>query len=408
MKQEREFFALTITNKGAEQLRRGHVWVYETEILTKERPKNGSVCDAFDPRGRYLGSGLYSEKSKIALRILTTNANDKCDEAFFSRRIAYALAYRKQVMGEYFSSSCRLIFGEADGLPGLTVDRFGDLLVTEVLSFGMEERKEMIYRQLFEILEEMGAPARAIYERNEDPIREKEGLSRYKGFYHGLGNPPESPVTKMCENGVHYLVDVENGQKTGFFLDQKFNRLAVANYTKGRRVLDCFSHTGSFGLNAALGGAEHVTCADISQTAMDMAAANAKNNGLSHKMDFICEDAFTLLPRLLQEKKNEYDFIILDPPAFTKSAATGNAAYGGYLEINRRAMQLLPRGGYLATCSCSHFMPAWRFEDMLKDAAAQAKVSLRQIEQRQQACDHPILWNVPETSYLKFYLFQVV
>ena len=301
---------------------------------------------------------------------------------------------------------CRLIFGEADGLPGLTVDKFSDILVAQALSYGTDREKDVIYRALAEQLEAMGEHVSGIYERNEAALRDLEGLPRYKGWYEGLPHP-ESTVTEICENGVRYEVDFENGQKTGFFLDQKLNRLAVAKLARGRRVLDCFTHTGSFALNAALHGAEHVTAVDVSESAVEMARKNAVLNGLDGKMDFLAADVFELLPRLCEERA-KYDLVILDPPAFTKSRRTVRSAERGYREINYRAMRLLPRGGYLATCSCSHFMEADNFEYMLKNAAKDANVKLREVEVRKQAPDHPILWNVPETSYLKFYIFQIV
>ena len=300
--------------------------------------------------------------------------------------------------------ACRLIHGEADGFPGLTVDRYHDILVAQTLSVGLERRKGELFPLLLELLRADGQDIRGLYERNDLPLREKEGLPQGRGWLIGGG----ATQTEICENGVYYTVDVENGQKTGFFLDQKYNRLAVARLAKGRRVLDCFTHTGSFALNAALGGAEHVTAVDVSASAIDMARANAVRNGLEGRMDFLTEDVFELLPRLKAEGGAPYDFIILDPPAFTKSRRTAANAERGYKEINLRALQLLPRGGYFATASCSHFMPHERFESMLRAAARDAQVELRQIEARQQAPDHPILCNVPETDYLKFYLFQVV
>ena len=281
--------------------------------------------------------------------------------------------------------------------------------MTQTLSIGMERIKPMLLPLLVQVLEADGQQIAGIYERNDAALRELEGLEQGKGWFPLEGRPiPQSPVTEICENGVFYRVDVENGQKTGFFLDQKYNRLAVARLARGRRVLDCFTHTGSFALNAALGGAAHVTAVDVSQSAIDMAKSNAARNGLLDRMDFLTADVFDLLPRLEEEKQKPYDFIILDPPAFTKSRRTVHSAEKGYKEINLRAMRLLPRGGYLATASCSHFMPAELFEKMLRSAARDAGVELRQIEARQQAPDHPILWNVPETDYLKFYLFQVV
>ena len=312
-------------------------------------------------------------------------------------------------MGAQDLACCRVIFGEADGFPGLTVDRFGPLLVTQTLSVGMERIKGMLFPLLVRVLEEDGQEITGLFERNDVAIRALEGLEQNKGWFPLEGKPlPESPVTEICENGVRYRVDVENGQKTGFFLDQKYNRLAVARLARGKRVLDCFTHTGSFALNAALGGAEHVTAVDVSASAIEMARDNAARNGLLDRMDFLVEDVFDLLPRLEGENPKPYDFIILDPPAFTKSRKTVRSAERGYKEINLRALRLLPRGGYFATASCSHFMPSELFEKMLRSAARDAGVELRQIEARQQAPDHPILWNVPETDYLKFYLFQVV
>ena len=270
----------------------------------------------------------------------------------------------------------------------------------------MERIKETLFPLLIDELRADGQEIRGIFERNDVAIRSLEGMEQYKGWWGG--GHPESPVTEICENGVYYTVDVENGQKTGFFLDQKYNRRAVARLAKGKRVLDCFTHTGSFALNAALGGAAHVTAVDVSESAVEMARRNAARNGLEDKMDFLAADIFDLLPALEAQGGKPYDFIILDPPAFTKSRRTVSSAERGYKEINYRAMKLLPRGGYLATASCSHFMPSALFEKMLKSAAADAGVELRQIEARQQSPDHPILWSVPETDYLKFYLFQVV
>ena len=364
--------------------------------------------DIVSPRGRYLGTGFFNSHSKIRIRLLSTNANDHFDEAFWERRLRYAWEYRKTVMGDDLSC-CRVIFGEADSFPGLTVDRFGDILVAQTLSLGIEQRKSLLFPMLARILREDGQVIRGIYERNDVSIREREGMQQNKGFFP-LENlaTPESTQTEIVENGIRYLVDFENGQKTGFFLDQKYNRQAVARLSRGKRVLDCFTHTGSFGLNAAMGGAVHVHSVDISETAVEMARENARRNGLLDVMDFEAANVFDLLPSLPCGAKSDYDFVILDPPAFTKSRQTVEHAMRGYKEINLRAMKLLPRGGYLATCSCSHFMTDALFRDMLRSAAFDAGVSLRQIEARQQSPDHPILWNVPETDYLKFYLFQIV
>ena len=409
MKAERGFPRFIITPKGSRWVEQGHPWIYADEVIREEGAcENGALADAVSEKGKYLGTGFVSRESKIRLRLLSRNANDRFDEAFWKRRIKYAWDYRKTVMGEDISC-CRVIFGEADSFPGLTVDRFSDILVTQTLSVGMEKIKPMLFPLLVQVLREDGQEIRGIYERNDVAIRALEGMEQNKGWFPLAGEtPPESTVTEICENGIVYSVDVENGQKTGFFLDQKYNRLAVARLAKGRRVLDCFTHTGSFALNAAKGGAEHVTAVDVSASAIEMARENARRNGLEEKMDFITADVFDLLPELAAKGKAPYDFIILDPPAFTKSRKTVNSAERGYKEINLRALKLLPRGGYFATASCSHFMPSELFVKMLRSAALDAGVELRQIEARQQAPDHPILWNVPETDYLKFYIFQVV
>ena len=409
MKAERNYPKFIITGKGTRWVEQGHPWIYEGEIIREEGGcENGCLADAVSEKGKYLGTGFVSRHSKIRLRLISRNANDRFDEAFWQRRIQYAWDYRKTVMGGDISC-CRVIFGEADGFPGLTVDRFSDILVAQTLSMGMEKNKDMVFPLLIKVLRADGQDIRGIYERNDVAIRELEGLQQNKGWYPLPGEtPPGSAVTEICENGIFYRVDVENGQKTGFFLDQKYNRLAIARLAKGKRVLDCFTHTGSFALNAAMGGAEHVTAVDISSSAIEMAKANAARNGLTDRMDFVVADVFDLLPELIAKGKAPYDFIILDPPAFTKSRKTVGSAQRGYKEINLRALKLLPRGGYFATASCSHFMPSELFVKMLRSAALDAGVELRQIEARQQAPDHPILWNVPETDYLKFYIFQVV
>lgn len=409
MKQTRSYPICVITEKGERALRTGHPWVYEAEVreLTPG-VENGALVDVVSCKGRYLGTGFLSEHSKIQVRLISRNANDRFDAAFWERRIRYAWEYRKTVMGPDLDC-CRVIFGEADEFPGLTVDRFHDILVTQTLSYGMERLKPVIFPLLCKVLREDGQEIRAIYERNDVAIRKLEGLVEYKGFYALPGEEaPAQTVTHITENGVQYRVDFENGQKTGFFLDQKYNRRAVARIARGKRVLDCFTHTGSFALNAALGGAAHVHAVDISESAVELARENARLNGLEGNMTFTAANVFDLLPELERTGKRDYDFIILDPPAFTKSRRTMDSAYRGYKEINMRAMKLLPRGGYLATCSCSHFMPEEQFVRMLFAAARDAQVELKQIEARQQSPDHPILWNVPETNYLKFYLFQVV
>lgn len=412
MKQAREYPQVKVSKKAEHAIIKGHPWVYFNEITEAQPFENGELVDVVSQKGSYLGTGFANENSKIRVRLISRNANDKFDEAFFERRLRHAIDYRKTVMGDDFSN-CRLIFGEADSFPGLTVDRFGDILVAQVLSLGIEKRKKMLFELLAKIFAQDNQPIRGIYERNDVAIRELEGMEQYKGFFPLEGYPiPDSTETTITENGITYAVDFENGQKTGFFLDQKYNRLAVAKLSRGKRVLDCFTHTGSFGLNAAKGGAEYVLSVDISESAVEMAQKNAKVNGLDGKVEYLAANVFDLLPKLSEgemiNRYGKFDFIILDPPAFTKSRQTVESAMRGYKEINLRAMRLLPRGGYLATCSCSHFMTEQLFVKMLHQAAADAGVSLRQIEARQQSPDHPILWNVEETNYLKFYLFQVV
>lgn len=402
----RPYPTITVNEKAARALRNGHPWVYGAETSGPEQPyQNGDLVDVLSQKGRWLGTGFINDHSKIRVRLLSQNTNDRFDDAFWRRRVQHALAYRKTVMGEDFSC-CRLIFGEADHFPGLTVDRFENVLVTEVLSLGIDQRRDLIYRLLVEQLAEDGVSVAAIYERSESPLRAKEGLSPVTGFYPlpGLSADLDGHVT-IRENGVLYDVDYIHGQKTGFFLDQKYNRQAAARLAKGRRVLDCFTHTGAFALNCALAGAASVTAVDVSQDALDQAQRNAALNGLSLAAEQA--DVFQLLTELARKGGHPYDYIILDPPAFTKSSSTVKNAYRGYKEINYRAMKLLPRGGYLATCSCSHFMTPDLFLRMLREAAADAGVRLRQIEERRQAPDHPILWGVPETEYLKFLLFQV-
>ena len=407
MKATRIYPTVTVTRKAQNALEAGHPWVYDTEITAQSADtiENGALTDVLSDKGRFLGTGVYSEKSKIRVRVLSRNANDKFDTDFFRRRIKYAWDYRKTVMGDDLDA-CRVIFGEADAFPGLTVDKFRDVLVTQTLSYGMDKLKSVIFPLLIEVLTADGHPIRGIYERGDVHLRTLEGLDETCGWFVTPENA--STVTEIEENGVKYLVDFANGQKTGFFLDQKYNRREVARLAKGKRVLDCFTHTGSFALNAAMGGAAHVTAVDVSADAVEMARENARRNGLEERMDCVCENVFDLLPRLEQEGKKPYDFIILDPPAFTKSRKTVDSAFRGYKEINYRAMKLLPRGGYLATCSCSHFMEDELFRKMIVSAARDAGVQLRRVEARQQAPDHPVLIGVPETEYLKFYVYQVV
>ncbi len=404
----RQYTSVKVTPKAEKSLKNGHPWVFSDEITeVNGRYENGDIVDVFSAKDRYLGSGFINDNSKIRVRVISRNANDKFDEAFYKRRLKYAVDYRKTVMGDDFSC-CRLIFGEADQFPGLTVDRFSDVLSVQIACLGIERIKDMLYGSLLQVLCEYGVNISAIYERNDLAVRSIEGLPQYKGFYEaeGLKNDLSGHVI-ITENNIKYDVDYINGQKTGFFLDQKYNRAAVAKIAKGKTVLDCFTHTGAFALNAAKGGAVSVTAVDISHDALECAKNNARLNGIDN-MDFVAADVFDLLTEMSKSSKCPYDFIILDPPAFTKSSGTLKNAIRGYKEINLKAMKLLPRGGYLATCSCSHFMNDTYFCRMLHDAAADAGVSLRQIEARQQSPDHPILWNVPETDYLKFYIFQVV
>lgn len=406
----RPYAKLYLTRKGERAARSGHPWVYGEEVTHVDRQyKTGDLVDVLSEKGKYLGTGFANDISKIRVRIVSHNANDRFDEAFWQRRVQYALAYRRTVMGEKDFACCRLIFGDADEMPGLTVDRYNDLLVAQTLCYGMDVVKPVIFKALTEQLRLMGVTVRGVYERNDVRVRELDGMEQYKGWYRAPYLPePVSVLTTIDENGILYDVDVENGQKTGFFLDQKYNRLAVAKIATGHHVLDCFTHTGAFALNAARGGAASVTAVDISDEAVAMTRENIRRNGLEDKVTARQANVFDLLTDLADHKNHDYDFIILDPPAFTKSGHTVRNAIRGYKEINLKAMKLLPRGGYLATCSCSHFMRDDLFRSMLADAASDAGVHLRQIEARQQSPDHPILWNVPETNYLKFYLFQVV
>ncbi|MFR8780872.1 MAG: class I SAM-dependent rRNA methyltransferase [Oscillospiraceae bacterium] len=409
MKAQRPYPQITITSKGEAALVGGHPWVYEGEVTGLSGPvSDGQLVDVISRRGSWLGCGFFNSRSRIRVRVLSRNPNDRFDRAFWRRRIQYAWDYRKTVMGPEDSRCCRVIFGEADGFPGLTVDRFESVLVAQVLCLGMELIKEELFSLLLEVLRSDGQDVVGVYERNDVAIRELEGMEQGKGWHPVDGEKaPDFTAVDIEENGIRYTVDFENGQKTGFFLDQKYNRQAVAKLARGRTVLDCFTHTGSFALNAARGGAKHVTAVDVSEFAVACARENARRNGLSDVMECVAANVFDLLPQLEQQPKR-YDFIILDPPAFTKSRKTTQRAMTGYKEINYRAMRLLPRGGYLATCSCSHFATEELFLKMLRSAAKDAGVQLRQIEARQQCCDHPILWGVEETNYLKFYLFQVV
>lgn len=423
MKQLRPFPQAVVTKKGARFLDAGNVWVYDAEVL-EMRPapldgreaENGDLVDVVDEKGTYLGTGPISQRSKIRVRIVSRNANDRFDEAFWERKVRWAWEYRKAVMGGAPDTDCcRVVFSEADAFPGLVVDRYEDILVTESLTVGVERLRPVLFPLLVRVLREDGLDIRGIYERNDAKIREKEGLPLYKGWYPLEGEEaPASTRRIVGENGVRYDIDFENSQKTGFFLDQKYNRRAVARLAPGRRVLDCFTHVGTFALNAALAGAEFVHGVDVSQTAVDLCRSNAELNGVADRCRFTCANVFDFLPRLEEDRDalraagGPFDLIVLDPPAFTKNRKTVREASRGYRQINYRAMKMLPRGGYLATCSCSHFMDDGLFSDVLREAAHDAGVQLRQVERRQQSPDHPIVWGLPETSYLKFLIFQVV
>ncbi len=402
----RDYCEISVTPKAEKSLRAGHPWVYDGEIVSAiGQYDGGDIVDVYSQKHKWLGAGFINDASKIRVRIISRNTNDRFDEDFWRRRVNYAVDYRAQVMGDDLSCS-RIIFGEADMFPGLTADLYGDVLVTEVLSLGTDRIKGMLYRLIDESLQRYGIKLNTVFERSDSPLRAKEGMEVFVGFADGY---PQTDGQKIItENGIKYNVDYASGQKTGYFLDQKLNRRCVASLAHGLNVLDCCTHTGAFALNAVRGGAKHATAVDISQSALDSAAANARLNGYEDRVSFVKADVFELLTEMAKEKKHDYDFIILDPPAFTKSNRTVQSAFGGYKEINTLAMKILPRGGYLATCSCSHFMTSELFEKMLLEAAGEAGVQLRQIEIRRQAPDHPILWGVPETEYLKFYIFQVI
>lgn len=400
-----DFPKIFITEKGERHARTGHPWVFEGEVVRVDgQPGDGSLVHVFSPKERWLGTGYYNSRSKIRVRLISSNANDRFDDEFYRRRVRYALDYRRTVMGPDFPA-CRLIHGEADRFPGLTVDLFSDTLVVECLCLGTERVKDAILSALVEFLPDYGVTVSTVYERSDGDLRLKEGMERFKGFWNGMDARADGH-TEITENGIRYDVDFAGGQKTGFFLDQKYNRLAAAKIARGRRVLDCFTHTGAFALNCAKAGAEHVTAVDISAQAIEQTRHNAALNGIG--MECVTADVFALLTAMVNEKRRDYDYILLDPPAFTKSTATVKDAYRGYKDINYRAMRCLPRGGYLATASCSHFMTRPLFEKMLDEAARDAAVDLVQIESRAAAPDHPFLRCVPETDYLKFYLFQVV
>lgn len=394
--------AVVTLKKGAGRtLKEGGPWIYDNEIESIMGSfTDGDIVLVHDFDGYPMGRGFINRNSKLTVRMMTRNRDAEVDESFIRMRVKNAWEYRKKVMDDI--SSCRVIFGEADFLPGLVVDKFADVLVVESLALGIDRFKEMIVDILKELMEADGIHIRGVYERSDAKVREQEGMERYKGF---IGAPFDTKV-EIVENGVRYYVDVKDGQKTGFFLDQKYNRRAAAKLCKGARVLDCFTHTGSFALNAGMAGAEHVIGVDASELGVAQARENAALNGLEDRVEFICEDVFDLLPRL--EKQGEkFDVVILDPPAFTKSRSSIKKAVKGYREINLRGMKLVKDGGYLATCSCSHFMDPELFTQTIGQAARNVHKRLRQVEFRTQSPDHPILWGAGDSYYLKFYIFQV-
>ncbi|MCR5526015.1 MAG: class I SAM-dependent rRNA methyltransferase [Lachnospiraceae bacterium] len=394
--------AVVILKKGGGRLlKSGGAWIFDNEIGRIDGSfENGDIVAVNDFDGYFLGWGYINTKSKITVRILSRNVEEPVTEDLLERRVREAWNYRKEVID---TSSCRLIFGEADFLPGFTIDKFEDVLVIESLTLGADRLKLIVLDICKKVLAEDGVKIRGIYERSDAKVREKEGLKRLKGF---IGDEFDTKV-QIVENGVKYYVDVENGQKTGFFLDQKNNRAAIARFCKDKTVLDCFTHTGSFALNAGAAGAKSVHAVDASDLAIAQAEENAKLNGLENTVSFEVADVFDLLPKLEAEKK-KYDVVILDPPAFTKNRASIKNAVKGYREINIRGMKLVKNGGFLATCSCSHFMDPELFTKTIGEAARDAHKRLRQVEFRTQAPDHPILWSADESYYLKFYIFQVV
>ena len=394
--------AIVHIKKGeARSLKAGGMWIYDNEIARIEGEfENGDMVKVLDFDGYVLGSGFINTRSKLTVRMMSSKKDAVIDENFIEMRVRNAWEYRKATVD---TSSCRLIFGEADFLPGIVIDKFSDILVVESLAFGIDRWKPVILEKLKKVLLEDAISIRGVYERSDAKVRLQEGMERYKGF---IGEPFDTRV-EIVENGVRYLVDVKDGQKTGFFLDQKYNRLAIQKLCKGKRVLDCFTHTGSFALNAAVSGASEVLGVDASELGITQARQNAELNGVSGTTSFLCADVFELLPSL-EHNGEKFDVVILDPPAFTKSRNSVKNAVKGYREINMRGLKLVKDGGFLATCSCSHFMTPELFTRTIREAAGSVHKRLRQVEYRTQAADHPILWSGDESSYyLKFYIFQV-
>lgn len=396
-----EIKAIVVLKKGeGRTLRAGGLWVYDNEIESVTgTAENGELVMVKDCNGYPLGIGFINRNSKITIRLLTRDKDRVIDREFFRKRVHDAWEYRKKTVD---TSSCRLLFGEADYVPGMVVDKFSDVLVVQSLALGIDRYKNEIMELLKEELQKDGITIRGVYERSDAKVREQEGMTRDKGF---LSEPFDTKV-EIVENGVKYYVDVAEGQKTGFFLDQKYNRLAMQKLCKEATVLDCFTHTGSFALNAGIAGAKKVIGVDASELGIKQAEENAKLNGLENTVSFVCADVFELLPEL-QEKGEQFDVVILDPPAFTKSRNSVKSAMKGYREINMRGMKLVKNGGYFATCSCSHFMTPELFTEVIAQAAKSVHKRLRQVEYRTQAPDHPILWSAEESYYLKFYIFQI-
>ena len=399
---KQENVAIVTLKKGeGRTIKAGGAWVFNNEIETiTGRFHNGDLVIVHDFDGYPMGKGYINQNSKIRVRLLTRHVNQEIDESFFQMRLQNAWNYRKDTVD---TSSCRLVFGEADFLPGLVIDKYEDVLVMECLTLGMERYKEQLANLMKQILQKDGIQIRGVYERSDAKEREKEGLSRVKGF---IGAEFDTNV-EITENGVRYMVDVVNGQKTGFFLDQKYNRLAIQKLCKGKRVLDCFTHMGTFALNAGIAGASEVTGLDISEFAVEQATENAKRNSLSDTVTFRAANVLDELPKLAAAGE-KYDVVILDPPAFTKSRQATKNAIKGYREINMKGLKLVKDGGYLATCSCSHFMTQELLAKTIREAARATHKRLRQVEFRTQAADHPILWAAEESYYLKFFIFQVV
>ena len=394
--------AVVHIKKGeARSLKAGGMWIYDNEIESiSGNFENGDMVEVVDFDGYFLGHGFINTRSKITVRVMSRKRDAVIDDDFIEMRVRNAWEYRKTTVD---TGSCRLIFGEADFLPGIVVDKFSDVLVVESLALGIDRWKPVILEKLKKVLAEDGIAIRGVSERSDAKVRLQEGMERFKGF---IGEPFDTKV-QIEENGVKYLVDVQDGQKTGFFLDQKYNRLAVQRLCRGAKVLDCFTHTGSFALNAGIAGAASVLGVDASELGVAQARENAELNGLSDRVQFLCADVFDLLPEL-ERQGEKFDVVILDPPAFTKSRASVKNAVKGYREINMRGLKLVKDGGYLATCSCSHFMDPELFTKTIREAAASSHKRLRQVEYRTQAADHPILWAADSSYYLKFYIFQVV